>query len=87
MPPPQFLLNATLADLSDAWLRLDCCQGITYVPIRLLAGASRVGRLRDVLPRMRCKVCRGRPKRAALVESPAGEAAGGPPPGWVIRLD
>src|SRR5271168_1742849 len=44
-------------------------------------------RLRDVLPRLRCKVCRGWPRRAALVASPAGEAAGRPPPGWVISLE
>jgi hypothetical protein len=84
MSPPPFVLNSALADLSATWLRLGCCGGTSYVPVRLLAGSARPrARLRGVLPRLRCQICNDTPRSAALVESPAGGAAAG----WVIRLD
>ncbi len=87
MAPPTFAFNTPLADLSGTWLELRCCQGVTYVPVKLLSGAAHPQtRLRDVLGRMRCKVCHDRPARAALVENPAASGNGGRRLGWVRPL-
>ena len=61
--PPTFVPNAHIADVEGSWLALTCClQRLTYVPLRLLAGATHpTARLRDVLRRMRCKDCHDRP--------------------------
>ena len=73
--------------MGEAWLALTCCKGMTYVPIKLLAGAAHPkARLRDVLPRLRCNTCRDRPAEVALIENPSALGQGGPPMGWVIRL-
>jgi hypothetical protein len=85
--PPPFVLNAQLADMKGTWLALACCKGVTYVPLKLLAGAAHpTARLRDVLRRMRCKDCHDRPASVLLVEDPAATGHGGPPAGWVIKL-
>jgi hypothetical protein len=88
MVAPSFVLNTPLQDLAGTWLRLECCRGTTYLPLTLLIGAARPkARLRDVLLRLRCQACHGRPTTVALIENPAGEAKGGPPVGWEIPLD
>ena len=87
MVAPPFVLNAPLADLAGTWLRLECCKGTPFLPLRLLAGPTRPqARLRNVLPRLRCKNCHGRPATVVLIENPAGQAHGGPPVGWAIPL-
>src|SRR5665213_2482645 len=87
MPPPAFVINATLADLSGTWLEVQCCHGTTYLPLRQLADSKpSTARLRDVLARLRCSRCRARPATLVLVENPAGTEQGGPPAGWRIRL-
>ncbi|MEJ0047860.1 MAG: hypothetical protein WDN04_18370 [Rhodospirillales bacterium] len=63
MDAPPFVLNTRLAELHGTWLQLSCCKGTTYLPVRLLAGAAPPhARLRDVLPRLRCKDCHDRPR-------------------------
>ena len=84
---PPFVLNAHLEDMEGTWLALTCCKGVTYVPLKLLAGAAHpTARLRDVLRRMRCDACHDRPASVSLVENPATTGHGGPPTGWEIPL-
>ena len=63
--------------------------GTSYPPLRMLArrygGQHRVG---EVVDRLRCRRCHGRPALAALVENPAGNAPGraASAPGWRVVL-
>ena len=88
MAAPPLVLDTSLSDLGGTWLQLCCCKGTTYMPVRLLAGCARPqARLRDVLPRLRCKDCHDRPARVALIESPDALGHGGRAVGWAISLD
>jgi hypothetical protein len=87
MLAPPFVANATLSDLEDTALRLECCTGTTYVAIRLLIDATRPNaRLRNLLPRLRCRHCGERPTTVTLIEAPPGQAPNGLHAGWQIAL-
>lgn len=87
MLTPPFVANATLSDLADTALRLECCTGTTYVAVRLLIDASRPNaRLRNLLPRLRCRHCGERPAAVTLIEAPPGQAPNGMHSGWQIAL-
>jgi hypothetical protein len=85
---PDVILSTSLSRLEEAWLEVRCC-GASYQPLRMLArrygGQHRVG---EVVDRLRCRRCRGRPALVALVENPAGRAPGqaGAAPGWRVVL-
>ena len=76
-----------LADLAECWLHLSgCCRCYSSYPLRLMA--QRVGghhRLGDVLPRLRCASCGGKPASTVLMnrgdDNPYGARAG-----WRIDL-
>lgn len=77
--PPAAPLDCRLADLNGFWLqtRCGCSRSVAY-PFRLMArqlGGEHL--LRDVLPRLRCQVCGGRPVSVVLVDDPAAGAHGG----------
>jgi hypothetical protein len=80
------ILAARLADLTDSWLEVRCCRGVTFLPLRRLAMDH--GGRRDVVARLRCHHCRAHPALVALVGDPAGSAPGraGAPPGWRVVL-
>lgn len=81
------VLAAGLQELEDCWLELHCCHRTALLPLRLLA--SRYGqecRLGDILLRMRCQLCKGKPVRAYLNEAANRTACYGAPPGWSIQL-
>jgi hypothetical protein len=87
MPAPPFILNATLSDLAATALKLECCSGTTYVAVRLLTDATRPNaRLRNVLPRLRCRHCGGRPAAVTLIDASPGQAPNGLHAGWQIPL-
>jgi len=87
MPAPRFVANATLLDLAGTALRLECCTGTTYDAIRLLTDATRPNaRLRNVLPRLRCRHCGERPGAVTLIEAAPGQAPIGLHTGWQIPL-
>ena len=82
-----FVLDARLHELEGYWLELHCCGGTILLPLKLIArqyGQSH--RLGDILLRMRCKVCRGKPARAYLNETPHRTDCHGAPPGWSLQL-
>jgi hypothetical protein len=89
MPIVDLILTARLRQLEETWLEARCCRGTTVMPVRLLAaqlgGGCLVG---DVVGRLRCEACGGRPMLVALVEDPAGQSSGraGAAPGWRIVL-
>jgi hypothetical protein len=82
------VLNTPLADLAGTLLRLACCRGTTYLPLRLLVDAARPrARRHDVSPRLRHPACHDKPATVAPIENPAGPEHGGPRLGWAIPLD
>jgi hypothetical protein len=86
---PDVILSTSLGRLDGAWLEVRCCGGTSYPPLRMLA--RRYGgqhRVAEVVDRLRCQRCHGRPALVALVENPAGNAPGqaGAPPGWRVVL-
>ncbi len=84
---PAIRAEPHLADMDGTWLALTCCNGVTHVPVRLLAGAAHpTARLRNVLARMRCRDCRDWLAAVSLAENPAATGHGGPPAGWVIQV-
>jgi len=67
------LLDAQVQDLVGRWLGVSCvppCAHLSYIPFKLLARSRGRMKLRDVLPRLRCEGCGGRPARAAVVDDP-----------------
>ena len=82
-----YVAAARLNDLASYWLELNCCKGVTLLPFRLLV-EQRGGqqRLRDTLPRLRCKSCGRAPATAYLNEIPNRTPNHGAPPGWSVQL-
>ena len=81
------LMGAGLADLSGYWLEIECCGGMTLIPFRLLH--ARYGdkpRLRDLVPRLRCRKCRQPPARAWVSETHHRLPRGGSAPGWSVKI-
>lgn len=90
MPVPPIDRSLALAcrihTFRNRWLEVRCCRGTTYVPLRLV-GASHPGlALADLVVRLRCRICGDKPHSVALIENPAGNSPGGPPPGWRLPL-
>lgn len=67
------LLDAQVQDLVGRWLGVWCappCTRLTYVPFKLIAKTRGRMKLRDILTRLRCEGCGGRPARASVVDHP-----------------
>jgi hypothetical protein len=67
------LLDAQVQALVGRWLGIWCvppCPHLSYIPFKLLARTRGRMKLRDVLPRLRCEGCGGRPARALVVDDP-----------------
>jgi len=83
---PSFLLDLRLAELTDWWLRLECCGRTVNVPCRFIAAQKPEVRFGSLLDRLRCQQCGARPGRVVLVDDPAAGAAerkGAPNRRWV----
>ncbi len=81
----QELLSAPLGELEGLWLSLGCgCGRTVAAPFRLLAQGRRGVRLVDILPRLRCEQCKGRPARASVKSFPAAGAQY--PDTWEVAL-
>ena len=91
-PTPPFDRNLALAchvrTVRQCWLELRCCDGTTLLPLRDM-GADDRRTLADVLVRLRCRMCRGRPTEVTLLESPQQPPAayGGRPPWRLMLID
>ncbi len=65
--------DVPIFQMSDWWLAIECC-GLSHFPLRLMA--ARFGwrlTLRQVVPRLRCKKCKGWPRGVVLMDGPEGE--------------
>ncbi|TIQ08761.1 MAG: hypothetical protein E5X57_22015 [Mesorhizobium sp.] len=85
-PQKAVLLDTCLRNLQEAWLDLHCCNGTTHYPLKLMA--QRFGgelTLRNALPRLRCRKCRGAPPFIALLETGLTDGKGRPR-GWRLVL-
>jgi hypothetical protein len=78
-PSREAFLASRLSELAGYWLEIRCaCNLLVYYPCRLLAkerGASLV--VGEVLPRLRCKKCRGAPTAVLATDDPSGGGQGG----------
>lgn len=86
---PAPIYRARLIELEPCWLDVKCgaCGHATLYPFKLLA--ARLGPQRqvgEIVSRLRCKECRGRPATIYLNETPHGEPCKGAPPGWSMQL-
>jgi hypothetical protein len=81
-----YVSGARLIDLAPYWLELHCCHGSTLIPFRLLAQRRGQEKLRDTLPRLRCKTCGKPPATAYLNETHHRTDVHGAPPGWSVQL-
>jgi hypothetical protein len=83
---PENPLGKRLDALEPCWLEVHCSCQIAYLPLPLMAKNHGGGLLLgDVLPRLRCSKCGGRPKFMALIERPEPPRAGAPDT-WRIEL-
>jgi hypothetical protein len=88
-PKPEDPLSKRLDELGPCWLELsDRCQ-LVYMPLPLLIKKRGGGlMLRDVLLRLRCSRCGGKPAVMTLVErADGGRPRTGAPDGWRIPLE
>jgi hypothetical protein len=74
-PKPDNPLAMRLDQFGSCWLELrGCCSRAVYYPLPLLAekqaGAVLLG---EVLPRLRCEACGGKPSILALVQRVDGQ--------------
>lgn len=81
---PTVILNSPIADHEQHWLELRCCKGVTYYPIRLIVqdhkGRGTVG---DVVKRLRCKRCGGRPAEVGITDNAQQTELVS---GWTVQL-
>jgi len=73
-PPRDHLLDACLQDLRGWWLGVRCepprCHRVAYLPFKLLSRTRGRSRLRDILPKLKCEGCGGRPAHVWVVDHP-----------------
>jgi len=83
-----FLLDLRFCDLTEWWLRLECCGRTVDLPFRLLAAQKPTARLGSLLSALRCRDCGKRPGRVVLVADPADRVAArvGAAGGWRIEI-
>lgn len=71
-------------------LALTCGDGcpavLTHYPLRMFTKRYGAITLAELVPRLRCKRCNGRPVRVELIGDQAGDGQGGPPRTWKVVL-
>ena len=85
---PSFLLDLRLQDLTEWWLRLECCGRTIDLPCRFLASQKPHARFGELLFKLRCQACGARPLRVLLFDDPANNAGRRPEvvSGWRLEI-
>jgi hypothetical protein len=85
MHPSPFHMGHRLSDWPDCRLELHCCRGATIYPVRLLAKDRGDRTFAEILPRLRCRRCKGTPAPVYLCAGHR-ERNLGSPADWAIEL-
>ena len=85
MHPPPFRPEHRLSDWPDCSLELCCCKGTTVYPVRLLASQHGNPTFEQLLVRLRCKRCRGKPAPVYLCAGNR-QHSGGAAADWAVEL-
>jgi hypothetical protein len=85
MHPPAFRLQHHLSDWPGCLLELNCCRGMTVMPVRLLMQQWGDVSFAELLPRLRCRKCK-RPPAPVYLCAGHREHNSGAPPDWAIEL-
>jgi hypothetical protein len=85
MHPPPFRLMHLLSDWPDCNLELHCCRGQVVYPVRLLLTSYAGLTFTQILARLRCKHCGGKPAPVYLCAGHR-EHNHGAPPDWAVEL-
>ena len=86
LPIPLAAFGVRVADISNAWLELACCNGTTLLPIRTLGRQdATVG---AILTKLRCRTCHQSPQSVSLIGKPHQGTVGitGGWSGWRVDL-
>lgn len=89
MHPAGFRPDHWLSDWPDCYLELSChpCGGrVVIASVKLLAGGIGDRTFAEVLRRLRCERCGGKPAPVFLCASQHRTFHGGPEPDWAIEL-
>jgi hypothetical protein len=85
MHPPSFTLQQRLAGWPNCRLEVQCCKGVVLYPVRLLAEQHGNRTFENVLRRLRCGGCGGKPAPVYLCVGHHTNS-GGAAPDWAIEL-
>src|ERR1051326_4653958 len=85
MHPPPFRPDHHLSDWPDCRLELWCCKGTVGYPDKLLIQRNGDRTFAEVLNRLRCSACGGKPAPVYLCAGHR-EHGNGAPPYWAVEL-
>ena len=88
MHPPEFRPDHRLSDWPDCFVEIQCCKGVTMMPVKLLLGKHGNVTFRSLLGRLRCNKC-GKPSAPAYLCASHFRRAGGGmavTAAWAIEL-
>jgi hypothetical protein len=83
--PPPFRLGHRLSDWPACGLELHCCKGVVIWPVRLLATKHGDLTFGQVIARLRCERCGGRPAQVYLCAGHRVHVSGAAAD-WAIEL-
>ena len=87
MQIPPFLPEHRLSDWPDCSLEISCgCGRTSCPPVGLLRARHGDVLFADLVKKLRCSACRGRPAPVYVVAGRHRNAVGGGPPDWAILL-
>jgi hypothetical protein len=87
MHPPAFFLDHRLSDWPGCFLELQCCKGVTLMPVRLLLSQHGDRTFKTVIKQLRCDRCGKSPAPIYLCASHVRRAKGmGAMADWAVEL-
>jgi hypothetical protein len=87
MHPPAFCLDHRLSDWPGCFLEIQCCKGVTLLPVRLLLSQHGDRTFKTLIKQLRCDRCGKNPAPVYLCASHFRRASGmGAMADWAIEL-